>query len=205
MQTSQTGVDLIKRFEGLSLQAVQLPGERFWSIGYGHYGADVMPGSNTTKEEAEALLRKDLRQFENYVNSYAKQWAKFVPNQNEFDALVSFTYNCGAGCLKQLIQGRTSNEVAEHWMAYTASANEAFREGLRNRREKELQLFQTPVEKSGAGDYPSSWAKEATQWAKENGLFAGDGAGNYDWQQPISREALAAVLHRFASQHGLIP
>lgn len=47
------------------------------------------------------------------------------------------------------------------------------------------------------GDFPSEWAEEATSWAKKQGLFAGDGAGNYGWQQPITREALAQVLYNW--------
>ena len=54
------------------------------------------------------------------------------------------------------------------------------------------------VPDSGTGDNPSAWAREATDWAKREGLFGGDGSGNYDWQQPITREAMAAVLYRFS-------
>ena len=51
-------------------------------------------------------------------------------------------------------------------------------------------------EPSGTGDNPSPWAKDATEWAKKLGLFAGDGAGNYGWQETVTREALAVVLCR---------
>lgn len=50
---------------------------------------------------------------------------------------------------------------------------------------------------AGTGDHPSSWAKEATEWAKKEGIFGGDGDGNYGWQQPITREAVAAILYRY--------
>lgn len=46
------------------------------------------------------------------------------------------------------------------------------------------------------GDNPSSWAKAACEDAKEAGLFGGDGQGNYNWQDPITREAIASVLKR---------
>ena len=55
---------------------------------------------------------------------------------------------------------------------------------------------------AGTGDKPSDWAKEATDWAKENGIFNGDGHGNYGWQQPISREAVAVILYEFAKNFG---
>ncbi len=53
---------------------------------------------------------------------------------------------------------------------------------------------------AGTGDAPSDWAKEAAAWAKAHGIFSGDGAGNYGWQQPITREAMAQVLYNFAKK-----
>ena len=50
----------------------------------------------------------------------------------------------------------------------------------------------------GTADTPSDWAKDAADWAKKAGIFAGDGNGNYGWQQPITREALCVVLRRMA-------
>ncbi len=47
---------------------------------------------------------------------------------------------------------------------------------------------------TGTGDNPSSWAKEAAEWAKAQGLFDGDGKGNYGWQKPVTREQLAVIL-----------
>ena len=52
----------------------------------------------------------------------------------------------------------------------------------------------------GTGDQPSDWARDATRWAKENGIFAGDENGNFGWQQPITREALAVILQRFSER-----
>ena len=47
---------------------------------------------------------------------------------------------------------------------------------------------------------PSSWAKEAADWAVAAWLFKGDETGDYQWQAPVSREAMAGVLKRFAEQ-----
>ncbi len=52
------------------------------------------------------------------------------------------------------------------------------------------------------GDKPSSWAKEATNWAKKNKVFNGDASGSYGWQQPITREAVAQVLYNYAKAMG---
>ncbi len=55
---------------------------------------------------------------------------------------------------------------------------------------------------AGTGDNPSDWAKEATKKMKALGVFNGDGQGNYGWQQPITREAVAVVLANFAETTG---
>lgn len=53
------------------------------------------------------------------------------------------------------------------------------------------------------GDNPSSWAKESTEYCKRKGIFNGDGAGNYGWQQPITREAVATVIHNALEAAGV--
>lgn len=174
MKTSQAGVDLIKKFEGFSAKAVRLQGEQYWTIGYGHYGPDVAPNRVITLAEGEALLKKDLVYFEGIVTSYCNMFARFIPNQNQFDALVSFCYNCGPGNLKTLVNGRTEGQVASHIMAYTNSGSEAYRQGLINRRTQEKKLFLTPVEDDDMTgeeiynklqEYLSS--QEIPKWARE--------------------------------------
>ena len=95
MRTSENGVELIKRFEGLELEAYQdIAG--IWTIGYGHTGSDVQPGMKISERDAEELLRRDLKPREQAVEGAVK-----VPlNQNEFDALVSFVYNVGAAAFR---------------------------------------------------------------------------------------------------------
>lgn len=209
MKTSQRGVDLIKSFEGLTLNAYRLPGEQYYTIGYGHYGKEVKAGQQIKKEEAEKLLKADLEKFEEWVNTIPP----FTMNQNQFDALVSFTYNLGPGNLQLLTRGRTSEEIANHMTAYVNSASDDYRDGLLRRRLKERELYLTPWEEleltkeellsvKDTGDNPSKWAAEATEWAKKMGIFNGDGAGNYGWQQPITREAVAVILHEFAKRVG---
>lgn len=57
---------------------------------------------------------------------------------------------------------------------------------------------------ANTGDNPSAWAKEATDYCKRKGIFAGDGAGNYGWQQPITREAVAQVLYNLLETAGML-
>ncbi len=61
MKSSELLIKKIKEFEGLSLKAYKpVPTEKFYTIGYGHYGADVKKNQVITEKQAEELLRKDL-------------------------------------------------------------------------------------------------------------------------------------------------
>ena len=100
MKTSQKGIDLIKKYEGLSLTAYQCP-SKVWTIGYGHTKG-VFPGMTITEKQAEEFLKQDLIIYENGV----MKSCGFMPNQNEFDAMVSFAYNCGNGALSEINHSR---------------------------------------------------------------------------------------------------
>ena len=73
----------------------------------------------------------------------------------------------------------------------------------KNKLKEELDMTKEElVSIAGTGDQPSAWAREAVVWAKENEIINGDGEGNYGWQQPITREALATVLYNFQNYLG---
>jgi GH24 family phage-related lysozyme (muramidase) len=144
-KTSQTGVDLIKRFEGCKLKAYKpVPTEQHWTIGYGHYGPDVKQGMTITHAQAENMLKKDLPKYEAYVNNPA-----YVPltnqlTQNQFDVLVSFCYNCGPGNLKKLCApGRTLAQIAQKLPEYNKAGGNVLK-GLVTRRAAEQALFNKP-------------------------------------------------------------
>ena len=91
--TSQNGIELIKSFEGCRLTAYKaVSTEQYYTIGYGHYGSDVYAGMTITQSQAEDMLKNDLKKYEGYVNTFLNNNGIDV-NQNQFDALVSFTYN----------------------------------------------------------------------------------------------------------------
>lgn len=175
MWTSKRGVDLIKSFEGFSSVAIKLAGEQYYTIGYGHYGPDVKAGQRITREEAEILIRKDLQQFEAWVT----QFAPWPMNQNEFDALVSFTYNCGPGSLQTLVRGRTKAQVAQHMLVYTHSGSEAYTAGLLARRKKEQALFLEEIVDrwNKLADVPAGYYRDQVQRLMREGLLAGTGDG----------------------------
>ena len=136
MKISQNGISLIKQFEGCRLMAYKpVPTEQYWTIGYGHYGPDVAPNSIITQGQADAYLLLDLQKFEKAVND-----TKLVLNQNQFDALVSFAYNCGAGNLRKLVMGRTLLQIADAMLLYNKGGGKVL-SGLTRRREAERILF----------------------------------------------------------------
>lgn len=97
MNVSEQGIALIKSFESCKLTAYKaLSTEEHYTIGWGHYGADVKAGQTISKNEADALFLSDLQRFVKYTNTYTKN---ITLNQDQFDALVSFCYNCGPGTL----------------------------------------------------------------------------------------------------------
>lgn len=140
MNISQKGIDLIKKFEGCRLAAYKCPAG-VWTIGYGHTGADVRSGKIITQEEAEKLLRTDLKLHCNNVSQLVR-----VPlTQNQFDALVSFEYNVGYAALKnstllKLLNANKYKEAAEQFGRWKYAGGKILM-GLVRRREEEKQLF----------------------------------------------------------------
>lgn len=140
---------MIERFEGCLLKASnKLDG--VWTIGYGqtgrYYGKRVRRGMTTTKAEAHAWLRDhSIKTYEDAVTQAVK-----VPlNQNQFDALVSFTYNVGIGALKQSTALRKLNAGdyagAADALTMWTKCNGKVLAGLVRRRKEERALFLTPV------------------------------------------------------------
>ena len=140
-EISQRGIDFIKQYEGFIETAKRLTGEKFYTIGYGHYGADVKEGQTITEEQANELLKADLK---GYTDLVLKHCSYLDLNQAQVDSLTSFTYNCGFGNLKKITANGTRNEqeIAEHITAYTKSKSEVNRNGLKKRREAEKFMFE---------------------------------------------------------------
>ena len=142
----QAGLQLIMQFEGCKLTAYKpVSTEKYYTIGYGHYGADVKNGMKISMAQAEAYLIADCQKFANYVDN--KAYVPITLNDNQRDALISFTYNCGAGNLKRLCAGRTADQIAAKIQAYNKAGGKVMN-GLTRRRKAEQTLFLTPV-KSG--------------------------------------------------------
>ena len=138
MNISNKGLSMIKKYEGLRLTAYKaVPTETYWTIGYGHYGPDVKQGMTITQAQADEFIKQDCSNAVRYVNAL-----KLPLNQNQFDALVSFTYNCGAGNLKKLCTGRTVDEIGDNIILFNKAGGKILK-GLVRRRTEEQLLFRS--------------------------------------------------------------
>lgn len=141
MKLSEKGANLIKQYEGLRLNAYQDAGG-VWTIGYGHTGG-VQPGDVITREEADAMFWSDVEKFVRGVNRL-KQGTRLT--QNQFDALVSFSYNCGLGALehstllKKVKRNPNDPTIEDAFKAYRY-VNKVENAGLLARRQKESNLY----------------------------------------------------------------
>lgn len=140
MRTGPDGIELIRHFEGCRLNAYLCPAG-VWTIGYGHT-ANVKEGDRVDQEAAEAFLIEDLEKFEQAVTRLVE-----VPlTQQQFDALVSWTFNLGAGNLAESTLLRKLNnyqyaEVPEQMMRWVRAGGQVL-DGLVRRRAAEAALFQ---------------------------------------------------------------
>ena len=140
MHISQEGIALIKKFEGCELKAYLCPAQK-WTIAYGRI-KDVKEGDTCTQEQAEAWLEEELIEYEDYV----KKLVTVSLEQNQFDALVCWTYNLGPTNLKdstmlKLLNAGDYHTVPNQMKRWNKSNGEVL-EGLVRRREAEALLFE---------------------------------------------------------------
>lgn len=164
MVLSAEGLRLIKSFEGYHRRlkdgtcvAYKCPAG-VWTLGYG-CTEGIKPGMQWTEQEAEEALARELAKFESAVRRLVK-----VPlNQNEFDALVSFAYNCGEGALgRSTLLKRLNKEdrvgAAKGFNAYIKGGGRVLK-GLVARRAREAALFLKPTEAPSAPAMPQAIGK----------------------------------------------
>jgi lysozyme len=155
MKTSQIGIDLIKHFEGLHDGDLKTIGIQYkkgpagiWTLGYGRAMRDSkgnflkgskMPNYVISESEAEQYLKQDLIVFENIV----MRKIKILIKQNQFDALVSHTYNTGGSdTLFKLINKKAPDDQIKKWLEtkYITGGGKSLN-GLIERRKAESKLF----------------------------------------------------------------
>lgn len=148
-KVSKRGIDLIKEFEGCQLTAYQ-DEVGVWTIGYGITNSDrsisgttIKRGLKISQATAEEWLEESLDK--KYLPKVMKYDTRYGWNQNEIDALVSFTYNIGS--IDQLTANgsRSRETIAKKMLEYNKAGGTVYR-GLARRREAERKLFLTPAE-----------------------------------------------------------
>ena len=139
------GLALIKKFEGCRLKAYKpVSTEKYWTIGWGHYGPDVQAGQTITQEEADRLLVADCQKFADAVDNPRNCPLIGQLNANQRDALISFAFNCGAAALRTLCRGRGLPQIRDAMALYNKSGGKVLN-GLVRRRAEEQALWDAPV------------------------------------------------------------
>ena len=166
------GLALIKQWEGLRLDAYRCSAD-VWTIGYGHT-ATAREGMKITLEQAERLLVQDLDVFENAVS----RAVKVDLSDNQFAALVSWTYNVGAGAIQKstLIRKLNAGDYASvpgelaRWNKVKGKVSK----GLSNRRAAEAGLWARGSFVASRDVEPSAPAKNsaATEASQLGGIAA---------------------------------
>ena len=163
-------VALIKRFEGLRLQAYQ-DSVGVWTIGYGTTrinGAAVQPGMSITEAQAEAFLSEDLKEFVPVVQRNTRA----LITQSMFDALCSFTYNLGGGNLAKstLLKDLNSSKYLDAAAGFSQWTKAGGKEllGLVRRRSAEKDLFLLEGTPNTAGELPAQESQADTGQAQQS-------------------------------------
>lgn len=133
-------IDMIKKHEGLRLEAYMPTPNDVWTIGYGHTKT-AKPGMKITKEKAEELLRGDI----SWVEASIERNVKVPLTQNQYDALASLIYNIGAGAfarstLLKMLNAGDYEGAADQFLRWDKQKGKVLR-GLTNRRREERELF----------------------------------------------------------------
>lgn len=150
MRTGETGLNLIKGYEGLRMSAHYAPSEQ-WTVGYGHTSS-ARHGMSVTEGDAERMLREDVRPIETVLADTVR-----APlNQNEHDALVSLIFNIGeenwrkSTVLRKLNSGDklAAAQAFEMWNKARVNGELVALDGLMRRRAAEKSLFLMPTDAS---------------------------------------------------------
>ena len=145
-QISQRGLSLIKRFEGVELKPYLCPGGiPTISIGCTYYedGTKVkMTDAPISEARAMDIFLNVVKHYERSVDSFCRDDI----NQNQFDALVSFCYNLGAGALKsstllKKVNANPNDELIRLEFLKWNKAQGKVLNGLTLRRQAEAELY----------------------------------------------------------------
>lgn len=144
--TKLNNIEIIKRHEGLRLQAYMPTANDVWTIGYGHTKT-AKPGMKITERQADELLRQDIKWVEDTINRLVD-----VPlTQNQFDALGSLVFNIGTSqfsksSVLRRLKAKDYSDAADAFLMWTKQKDKKTGRlnvlpGLVKRRQEERSLF----------------------------------------------------------------
>lgn len=144
MRASERIKNKIKSYESCQLLPYK-DAVGYYTVGYGHKCTDMTYPHRITQERAEELFEKDIRATESGLNSLN------LPRltQNQYDALVSFTFNLGIARLRRStllkrIYARSPAKYIQDEFRKWVYAGKTVLQGLVKRREYEAQLWVQP-------------------------------------------------------------
>jgi len=203
---SENGVKMIEGFEGYSATAYPDPGTGGapWTIGYGHTGG-VVPGETITRAQAEAYLKQDLSSAESAVRENVH-----VPlTQNQFDALVSLTYNVGPNGYPSLLAtlNRGDYAGAQRMFGDYVHAGGRVLPGLVSRRAQEAALFgsSAPSGSNSGAPSPTPAPPAGGSHASSYTVQPGDMLSAIAQRQGVSLAALEAANPQLSNPNYIYP
>lgn len=214
MQISDAGLDLVKNFEGYlralpdgNCIAYRCPAG-VWTIGWG-CTRGVKAGMIWTPEQATEGLCRELAECEAAVS----RLVTVEINQHQFDALVSFTYNCGTGALqkstllKRLNAGDYAGAAAAFAMWDKAKVNGKMTtlRGLTRRRAAEKELFLRPMPEVEAEPEPMPQAVVPPPPIAKSGTIWGTAAGAVAGAAAFMEQTIASLIEWAAKLSELAP
>lgn len=206
----QAAVDFVAQHEGLRPLSYQDPGG-VWTIGYGHTGPDVRAGVRITTEKAKSLLADDLKIAASRLQAVVKREVIESLTENQYAALLSFVYNCGADpkwTIWKRLNARDYEGVPGQMLRFVNAGGKRL-EGLASRRSAEVALWRTAEPGTAQEAAPSSFVRQTITPAPEykKPLFqsrtviagsaqavTGISAGAYAVQQAVAPHANAAPV-----------
>lgn len=145
MLVSNNCINIVKKYEGFRSKPYKCPAG-IWTIGYG--STFYINGEKVSRYDSEISETFASELLENVLNDFAIKVDRLIKvslNQNQFDALVSFTYNVGIGAfskssLLKKLNAADLNGASKEFVRWN-KANGKILNGLVNRRNDESKLF----------------------------------------------------------------
>ncbi|MBQ3101281.1 MAG: S-layer homology domain-containing protein [Clostridia bacterium] len=210
----EKGLALIKKYEGFNAYAY--PDYSHWSIGYGTPCGQYEYPNGITEPEAAALLAEKMVSYEQKLDDFLTQYNIKV-NQNQYDALVSLTYNLGNPWKKYdefdlktiLINGvekYSAQEIKDAFGVFCKAGGQVL-SGLVKRRAAEAELFLTPVADSKPvcslfdDVRDNAWYFPAVKYVYQNGLIAGISADLFAPKEALTRSMAVTVIAKLSAKN----